>query len=133
MMTSGEEERRLVSLFFFVNLFLDETHRNGQVGGVNRGLQIKGVHLSTLIFKQLSLFLSFSHSLFRVRVCSIYHQLHLPDLGSWMNDMWHKRIQWFRLKINKTSIFLIKKNETCASILFSSSLVSHNSSSHYRT
>ena len=58
----------------------------------------------------------------QVQVCSIYHQLHLPHLGSWMNDTWHKWIQWFRLEINKTSDFLIKKKkqreQTRASLLF---------------
>jgi hypothetical protein len=35
--------------------------------------------------------------------------LHLLHLETWMSDMWEKRFEWFRLKINKTSAFLIKK------------------------
>jgi len=65
--------------------------------------------------------MSLKQSLTEVQVCSIYHQLHLPHLGSWMNDTWHKWIQWFRLEINKTSDFLIKKKireQTRASLLF---------------
>jgi len=52
-----------------------------------------------------------------------------------MSDTWLKWIQWFRLKINKTSVFLIKKKrERKHARLFSantrfSSLVSHSSSS----
>jgi len=48
--------------------------------------------------------------------------LHLPHLGSWMNDMWQKKIQWFRLKINKTSVFLIKKMRSNTRLLFLFSL-----------
>jgi len=46
-----------------------------------------------------------------------------------MNDMWQKKIEWFRLKINKTSVFLIKnknKDQTRASPLL---LWYHSSSS----
>jgi len=37
--------------------------------------------------------------------------------------MWQKRIQWFKLKINKSSVLLIKKIENTHALLFSSSLV----------